>query len=422
MVPALVGFCSYFVFSDVAWDYFKATEDSEWMIILRWIALYCQRFFRCLMMPAFFFAMWGRWSRWYSVVSLASEMPFYCIWQAGIGEVITYPLKSSHFRGGSELSDRVSQGALQSQYIVLAFLSFEMILQCYIWCKSTKGILTSRLCAPASHRVKFLFVYAGVSGVWSLLDFIFTLSTSQETAEGTSTKGFVWPPDEGDCNKVPLLLSSLVRLTGAVYALISGLRFSTKLSQRKELGSVVPNLVASLDSTYRWLLVGQLVELASGALQQWRTFPLARSLGKEGVNSWTITTTSFTEAPFGYRLCLMQNFMLSNNLCMAIYLALLFALSVAWRLQADRENYQDKVAHDQLLQRQLDELEEEGPIELRTPICKPPVLCASDEEWLKWIQDTNAGIMSLTKTLGPSEGGAAAIGIAKQVRHLWSES
>lgn len=48
-----------------------------------------------------------------------------------------------------------------------------------------------------------------------------------------------------------------------------------------------------------------------------------------------------------------------------------------------------------------------------TQIAKPPAKHEPDEVWLKWIEGSQAALLTLVDTLGEHEGGAAAVAIAK---------
>ena len=319
------------------------------------------------------------------------------------------------------------------------FLAFEIALAVHFSCSDTAGTFTSKLHAPASQRIPILFFGGGLWLFWGAIDFVLCVSEDQVNIDG-ETVAFVFPPDEGDCNKLALLWAACFRLLKAAYAFMSGWYWSKRLMQSggasvRKPGADTPPLRKGseahshepletettevdkgLDKVFVVLTVMLILEQLVGCvLQQWKTYPLAKNLGKSGFNAFCATTTDPTNSLFGKRFCMIQNFELNNSFSTLIWLMGFLVLQLNWKLRATKEKIEDGVKHEATIQRQLDELHECGIVEHRERIPRPPRLNAPADMWKDWINNTKAAITTLKDTMGEKEGIEAAIKNAKRV-------
>ena len=78
---------------------------------------------------------------------------------------------------------------------------------------------------------------------------------------------------------------------------------------------------------------------------------------------WQVATTNDpVGAPFGHRLCTIQNFNLMDTTSLGMTFLCFFALSIGWEIQAKKERLEDRVNHETRQQNQLDELAVSSPV------------------------------------------------------------
>lgn len=401
-MPGLVGFGCFCSYGRDIVELFQ-TDGYQYQAWQYFLVIIPKNIYLSLYLPVFLCSMANRSAenRFFGIVGGLCAWQTMLTFAAPEGDTMAWPFTTDH-------SPRVSsshQVAIDCVMLVATAIAIVAAVRSSYTHSNFEGF-ASKMKIPLPHRVsvaRLTVFYLLFVGVCELLT---SLTEKTYTREHTHAD-WVWPPDGGDCNKVLFLMYSTVKIVVGCY--LACVVYFERKNSKKRCGSV-QELEHRSQVFTRKVCLG----VFSGWTVELVLFILENIYGPEingEVSFWEPNFVQDSSGGLVSFFCMNRIFHQTESVSHLVWMVLVLALSVYWRMQKFQERC-GRQKHEQNMALQFAKLKRRN-VERRTKLDVPPARDADDRAWLHWIQTSGVSIAALVDVLGVEAGGKVAIKTAR---------